>query len=487
MAGYNRDDCLSTLGLRDWLERCRASLIEKVNEQEIYPAFNVVSEALEAATISALCRIWDKTGEAGRITEVEKLLRRRPDLAGDNGARFGDGTGGVEMVEKSEELQALRAVPKHAPRTTHDPNRSDPRLRSGTRKAVNEDELLLLEATILVVQQLHSLIGSPDLWTIERKTRSLACSRGIILERHWRRAGLSFVFKRSGMWAHHAAGHAVALLALRIPRPRAGIAAEGNCDGWVPAEPPKSDDELVRPARDGALRVLKVARDAGVKRVVMTSSVAAVAYGLPARAEPFSEADWSDPADLTDTGPYERSKTLAERAAWAWLAAEGGRLELVTVNPSFVLGPIFGADFSVSLNVVKKLLDGSAPLVPRFNFDIVDVRDIARLHLLAMTEPAAASQRFIGAGEALWMKDIAVMLKRGLGEKGRKVPTLPAPDFAVRILALFDPVIRTRLFDLGVVRTVSSDKARRMLGWTTRPVSETVLEAARSLQEQGIV
>ena len=127
----------------------------------IYLAFNVVSEALEAATISALCRIWDKTGDPGRITEIEKLLRRRPDLAGDNGA-LRRWLGGVEMVEKSEELQALRAVRNMPLAHTHDTNRPDPRLRSGTRKAVNEDELLLLEATILVVQQLHSLIGSPD-------------------------------------------------------------------------------------------------------------------------------------------------------------------------------------------------------------------------------------------------------------------------------------------------------------------------------------
>jgi hypothetical protein len=176
-----------------------ASLIEKVNEQQIYPAFNVVSEALEAATISALCRIWDKTGDATRITEIEKLLRRRPDLAGDNRA-LRRWLGGVEMVEKSEELQALRAVRNMPLAHTHDPNRSDPRLRSGIRKAVNEDELLLLEATILVVQQLHSLIGSPDSLDY-RAARSLACSRGIILEGHWRRAGLSFVFKRNGMWA----------------------------------------------------------------------------------------------------------------------------------------------------------------------------------------------------------------------------------------------------------------------------------------------
>ena len=138
-----------------------ASLIEKVNEREVYPAFNVVSEALEAMAISALCRIWDKTGDAARIAEIEKLLRRRPDLAVDGGA-LRRWLGGVEMVEKSEELQALRAIRNMRLGHTHDPNRSDPRLRSDVRKAVNEDEPRLLEATILVVQRLHGLIGSPD-------------------------------------------------------------------------------------------------------------------------------------------------------------------------------------------------------------------------------------------------------------------------------------------------------------------------------------
>ena len=138
-----------------------ASLIEKVNEREVHPAFNVVSEALEAAAISALCRIWDKTGDAARIAEIEKLLRRRPDLASDGGA-LRRWLGGVEMVEKSEELQALRAIRNMRLGHTHDPNRPDPRLRSDVRKAVNEDEPRLLEATILVVQRLRGLIGSPD-------------------------------------------------------------------------------------------------------------------------------------------------------------------------------------------------------------------------------------------------------------------------------------------------------------------------------------
>jgi dihydroflavonol-4-reductase len=294
-------------------------------------------------------------------------------------------------------------------------------------------------------------------------------------------------------------------LTCRVEEPSTAsiIAADLNSDaGWAkavagadyvlhvaspfPAVDPKSDDELVRPARDGALRVLKASRDAGVKRLVMTSSVAAIAYGRSQRAEPFSEADWTDETNRNDTSAYERSKTIAERAAWAWHKAEGGALELVTVNPALVLGPV-GSDFSSSLEVIKKLLDGSVPAVPGFGFPVVDVRDLARLHLLAMTVPAAAGQRFIGSSDFLWMKDMAIILKQGLGDKARKVPSISLPDFLVRLFAIFDPVVRGRLFELGKRRLVSSDKARRMLGWTTRPTRETILETARSLQSQGLV
>jgi dihydroflavonol-4-reductase len=250
----------------------------------------------------------------------------------------------------------------------------------------------------------------------------------------------------------------------------------------VPKIDPKNDDELVRPARDGALRVLKAARDAGVKRVVMTSSISAIIYGRGAREAPFTEADWTDETNLEDTGPYDRSKTIAERAAWAWLKAEGGALELTTVNPALVLGPVLGADFSPSLEAVKKLIDGSSPAVPRFGFSLVDVRDIAALQALAMTSPAAAGERFIGSGDFYWMKDMARILKEGLGDKARKVPTLSAPDFIVRAIAIFDPVVRARLFELGKHRVVSSEKARRVLGWTTRPAAESILDAAKSLQ-----
>jgi dihydroflavonol-4-reductase len=255
----------------------------------------------------------------------------------------------------------------------------------------------------------------------------------------------------------------------------------------VPAVDPKSDDEVVRPARDGALRVLKASRDAGVKRVVMTSSTAAIAYGRGGRVEPFTEADWTDETNRNDTSAYERSKTIAERAAWAWHKAEGGALELVAINPALVLGPVLGSDFSASLGAIKKLLDRSVPALPRLGFCLVDVRDIAQLHLLAMTAPAATGQRLIGSSDFYWIRDMAKILKQGLGDKARKVPSISIPDFLFRLFAIFDPVVRGRLFELGKRRVVSSDKARRMLGWTTRPTRETILDTARSLQAQGLV
>ena len=255
----------------------------------------------------------------------------------------------------------------------------------------------------------------------------------------------------------------------------------------VPETDPKDDDELIRPARDGTLRVLTAARDAGVKRVVMTSSISAIIFGRGVREKPFTEADWTDETNRRDTSPYDRAKTIAERAAWAWLAAEGGGLELVTVNPSLVLGPVLGSDFSASIEAIKKLLDGSIPALPRFGFNVVDVRDIARLHVLAMTAPEAAGEQFIGSGDFYWMSDVAKMLKRGLGDDAKKVPSIRVPDFVARVVALFDPIVRGRLYELGKRRPVSSEKARRMFDWKSRPVTETVLDTARSLQASDLV
>jgi len=217
----------------------------------------------------------------------------------------------------------------------------------------------------------------------------------------------------------------------------------------VTAIDPKSDDELIRPARDGALRVLNAARDACVKRVVMTSSIAAIVHGHVARASAFTESDWTDETNRADSGPYDRSKTIAERAAWSWRDAQGGTLELVTINPSFVIGPVLGRDFSASLEIVKKLLDGSVPVLPRFGFDLIDVRDIARLHLLAMTTRSAAGQRFIGSGDYDSLKEIAGVLKQGLGKKSKEsafsgLSRLPRPRVRRFRPGCAQPVVRPR-------------------------------------------
>lgn len=269
-------------------------------------------------------------------------------------------------------------------------------------------------------------------------------------------------------------------------------AAEG-CEGVLhvasplPSANPKSDDDLVRPARDGALRVLTAARDADVKRVVMTSSTAAVCYGYGGREAPFTEADWSDPKDRSDSSAYERSKMIAERAAWAWLEAEGRGLELVAICPGAVLGPVLGRDFSASIDIVRKLLDGSLPGLPRFGWPLVDVRDIADLHVRALTSPAAAGKRYIGAGPFYWMSDIAEVLRRDLPGVGARAPKSRLANWMVRLSANFDPVIRERLFELDKKRPVSAERARSELGWSPRSNEETILDTAKSLVAEGLI
>jgi dihydroflavonol-4-reductase len=255
----------------------------------------------------------------------------------------------------------------------------------------------------------------------------------------------------------------------------------------IPASNPKNDDELVIPAREGTLRVLRAARDAGVKRIVVTSSTAAICYGRGSRAKAYTEAEWSDPTNLADTSAYERSKTLAERAAWDFIAREASGLELTTVNPGAVIGPVVGRDFSASLEIVKKLLDGSMPGLPRMGWPLVDVRDIADLHIRAMTADGAAGERFLGAGKFLWLKDIAAILKQRMPAQSAKVPSLNLPDWLVRVASTFDATIRSRLFELGKERPADSGKARTRLGWSPRPLEDTIADCAQSLIDQGIV
>jgi dihydroflavonol-4-reductase len=254
----------------------------------------------------------------------------------------------------------------------------------------------------------------------------------------------------------------------------------------IPPTLPKNDDELVIPARDGALRALRFARDAGVKRVVMTSSTAAITYGQDrSRPKIFTEADWTDPRH-PDTSPYIRSKTIAERAAWDFMAKEGGGLELAVVNPGAVLGPVMGRDFSPSIEIVKKLLRRELPACPRLGFPLVDVRDIADLHLRAMTSPAAAGERFLAAGDFFWMADIARVLKERLGSRAARVPTGVLPDWLLRLLAAFDPVTRSVVFEVGVERPFSAAKAKELLGWAPRSNEEAIVATAESLMREGL-
>jgi nucleoside-diphosphate-sugar epimerase len=195
-----------------------------------------------------------------------------------------------------------------------------------------------------------------------------------------------------------------------------------------PTTVPKDENELIVPARDGALRVLRAARDAGVKRVVLTSSFVAIGYGAPKdRTAVFTEDDWTNLNDPS-VQAYGKSKTIAERAAWDFIAREGGQLELAVVNPTLIFGPVLGSDVSASIVLVKRLLDGSLPGCPDLWFGVVDVRDVADLHLKAMTNPAARGERFLAtSGDFVNVRQIAEMLKAGMGERARKVPTRSFP------------------------------------------------------------
>jgi dihydroflavonol-4-reductase len=252
-----------------------------------------------------------------------------------------------------------------------------------------------------------------------------------------------------------------------------------------PPAQPKDPDELIIPARDGALRVLRASLDAGVQRVVMTSSVAAVRHGRePSASAPYNEQDWTDPDDLRRT-PYVRSKTIAERAAWDLAAEMDATERLATVNPGAILGPVSGPDRSPSLEVVQRLLNGM-PGTPRIGFNLVDVRDVADLQIRAMTDPAAGGRRLLAVRSFEWMAEVAEVLRDCLGDEAPKVPKRSVPDLMVRAMGLFDPGIRSVTSQLGRRQEYSS-AAAESLGWAPRPIDQTIVDCARSmLGEAGV-
>lgn len=256
----------------------------------------------------------------------------------------------------------------------------------------------------------------------------------------------------------------------------------------LPRKPPKHDDELIVPARDGALRVLRAAASNGVERVVMTSSIAAVLYGHARDgSRVYDESDWTIVGK--GVGAYEKSKALAERAAWDFIAElpDDSKLELVTINPGLVLGPILDDDYGTSGELVRKLLKRQIPGCPDVGWAVVDVRDVAAAHLAAMTEPSAAGQRFVCAIEHASMMDVASILAQHFGERGYRVPMRRIPGWVMRLVSVFDPTARLALGELGKRQDLSSQRARDVLGWNPRTLETMVVDMGESMIEHGVV
>ena len=250
---------------------------------------------------------------------------------------------------------------------------------------------------------------------------------------------------------------------------------------------PKDEGEMINPAVDGTLRVLRAARNAGVKRVVMTSNFGAVGYSHSDTSKIITEESWTDPNEK-GLSAYNKSKVMAERAAWDFISKEGGNLELSVVNPMGIFGPSLGPDLSSGFELLKRVLDGSMKAIPNITLGIVDVRDVADLHIRAMTNPAAKGQRFLAlAGGILSLPEIAILLKNKLGDKAKNVSTKKLPDWIVHIAALFSSAAKNIVPQLGRYRNASNDKAKTILGWRPRSNEEAILATAESLFRFGLV
>jgi nucleoside-diphosphate-sugar epimerase len=255
-----------------------------------------------------------------------------------------------------------------------------------------------------------------------------------------------------------------------------------------PATLPKHENDLIIPARDGTLRVLRAAKAAGVKRVVVTSSFAAVASGHPQQSTPFTEESWANLSHPHVT-PYEKSKTLAERAAWDFVRSpEGQGLELSVVLPVGILGPVLSEDLHTSILLIQRLLNGDVPGCPNLVYGLVDVRDVASLHLLAMTNPAASGECFLAiAPPSMSVQDMATTLKERLPKVAKRATTRTVPGFLLRIVALFDPVLASVTPQLGKKKDCTNEKARKLLGWEPRSREDAIVATAESLVKFGLV
>ncbi|GAA4163077.1 aldehyde reductase [Chryseobacterium ginsenosidimutans] len=246
-----------------------------------------------------------------------------------------------------------------------------------------------------------------------------------------------------------------------------------------------TEDDFVIPAKNGVLFVLRAAKKAGVKRVVLTSAFGAVGFGT-VKKTPYTEEDWTV---LNDTVfPYQKSKTISEKAAWDFIKNEGEGMEFSVVNPTGVLGPVLSDDFSHSIQNIKQMLNGEMRFCPKLISGYVDVRDVADLHFKAMTMPQANGERFIAvAGNGFSLIDIANVLRKNLGENALKVPTKELPSWVIKFLTIFNPKLKAVTPYLGMIKQASSEKAIKILGWKPHSTEEAILATAKSLIELKIV
>jgi nucleoside-diphosphate-sugar epimerase len=296
---------------------------------------------------------------------------------------------------------------------------------------------------------------------------------------------------RTRLESEVAAGDRLAVLAADLRSDDGWEQAVHGCDYVLhvaspfPPVQPEDPDDLIVPAREGTLRVLRAGLEAGVSRIVVTSSVAAVRGGVDRSSAPLTEKDWTDPDNLELT-PYTRSKTIAERAAWDFAKERGEVEKLAVVNPGAILGPLLSDDRSYSLEIIERLLKGM-PGAPRIGFSIVDVRDVADLQVRAMTATEAGGERFIAVGQFKWLSEVAEVLRDRLGTAAAKVPRRTVPNLVVRGMGIFDPGVRAVASQLGQKVELSSQKAEAALGWSLRPVEETIVDCAQSLIGERVV
>ena len=275
------------------------------------------------------------------------------------------------------------------------------------------------------------------------------------------------------------------------------IADLGSDEGWeeavsgcdyvlhvaspFPTVMPRDENELILPAREGTLRVLRLARQGGIRRVVITSSFAAIGYGQDKTDRTFTESDWTNP-EVPGISAYVKSKTLAEKAAWDFMAENGNNPELAVVNPVAILGPVLGPKLSSSIQIVKQLLEGRVTAAPKIYFSVVDVRDVADLLIRAMTHTEASGQRFLAVtGPSLSLIEVAGILRKNMGEAAKKAPTRELPNWIVRLSAPFMPQVRAFIPELGKPKNASNDKSRSLLGWKPGTREDAILSSAESL------